>query len=374
MMDAGQYVQVAKIKVIGVGGGGCNDVARMVEEGVQGVEFYVANTDAQILNGTKVQNKIVLGKDLTKGLGAGGDPEIGRKAAQESEEEIRDALKDSDMVFVAAGMGGGTGTGAAPVIAKIAKDLGALTVGVVTKPFTFEGPRRLNQAFEGLKELAANVDSIIVVSNDRLLEVIGGRPLKESFREADNVLRQGVQTITDLIAVPAFINLDFADVRSVMSGKGSALIGIGMARGENKAEEAATRAISSPLLEVSIEGARDAIINVTGGENISLFDANRAVEVIREAVGNDINTIFGIAINENLDDDMIVTVIATGFEESDAQVIQSTGAQPKPAQKSAAASKFEAASRVTAPSSRAVVDDDDDEDGTIPVFLQNRKL
>ena len=188
------------------------------------------------------------------------------------------------------------------------------------------------------------------------------------------MLRQGVQTITDLIAVPAFINLDFADVRSVMSGKGSALIGIGMARGENKAEEAATRAISSPLLEVSIEGARDAIINVTGGENISLFDANRAVEVIREAVGNDINTIFGIAINENLDDDMIVTVIATGFEESDAQVIQSTGAQPKPAQKSAAASKFEAASRVTAPSSRAVVDDDDDEDGTIPVFLQNRKL
>lgn len=372
-MDAGQFVQVAKIKVIGVGGGGCNAVARMVEEGVQGVEFYVANTDAQILNGTKVQNKIVLGKDLTKGLGAGGDPEIGRKAAQESEDEIREALKESDMVFVAAGMGGGTGTGAAPVIAKIAKDLGALTVGVVTKPFTFEGPRRLNQAFEGLKELAANVDSIIVVSNDRLLEVIGGRPLKESFREADNVLRQGVQTITDLIAVPAFINLDFADVRSVMSGKGSALIGIGMARGENKAEEAATRAISSPLLEVSIEGARDAIINVTGGENISLFDANRAVEVIREAVGNDINTIFGIAINENLDDDMIVTVIATGFEESDAQVIQSTGAQPKPVQKSAATTKFEAASRVTAPTSR-VVDDEDDEDGTIPVFLQNRKL
>ena len=354
MMDAGQFVQVAKIKVIGVGGGGCNAVTRMVDEGVQGVEFYVANTDAQTLNGTKIKNKIVIGKELTKGLGAGGNPEVGRKAAQESEEEIREALKDADMVFVAAGMGGGTGTGAAPVIAKIAKDLGALTVGVVTKPFTFEGPRRLSQAFDGLNELSQNVDSIIVVSNDRLLEVIGGRPLKESFREADNVLRQGVQTITDLIAVPAFINLDFADVRSVMSGKGSALIGIGMARGENKAEEAATRAI----------------INVTGGENISLYDANRAVEVIREAVGNDINTIFGIAINENLDDDMIVTVIATGFEESDAQIIQSTS-PVKPVAKPTV-SKFDSSRVGVTP--RTVTEEDEDEDGTIPVFLQNRNI
>ncbi len=370
MMDAEQFVQVAKIKVIGVGGGGCNAVTRMVDEGVQGVEFYVANTDAQTLNGTKIKNKIVIGKELTKGLGAGGNPEVGRKAAQESEEEIREALKDADMVFVAAGMGGGTGTGAAPVIAKIAKDLGALTVGVVTKPFTFEGPRRLSQAFDGLNELSQNVDSIIVVSNDRLLEVIGGRPLKESFREADNVLRQGVQTITDLIAVPAFINLDFADVRSVMSGKGSALIGIGMARGENKAEEAATRAISSPLLEVSIEGAKDAIINVTGGENISLYDANRAVEVIREAVGNDINTIFGIAINENLDDDMIVTVIATGFEESDAQIIQSTS-PVKPVAKPTV-SKFDSSRVGVTP--RTVTEEDEDEDGTIPVFLQNRNI
>ena len=372
MMDAGQFVQVAKIKVIGVGGGGCNAVTRMVEEGVQGVEFYVANTDAQILNGSKIENKIVLGKELTGGLGAGGNPEVGRKAAQESENEIREALKDSDMVFVAAGMGGGTGTGAAPVIAKIAKELGALTVGVVTKPFTFEGPRRLNQAFEGLNELAANVDSIIVVSNDRLLEVIGGRPLKESFREADNVLRQGVQTITDLIAVPAFINLDFADVRSVMSGKGSALIGIGMARGENKAEEAATRAISSPLLEVSIEGARDAIINITGGENLSLFDANRAVEVIREAVGNDINTIFGVAINDNLDDDIIVTVIATGFEEGDAQVIQGTA--PTKPQAKPATPKFESQVRPTQSSRQSLIEDDDDDNDTIPVFLQNRNL
>jgi len=364
MIDAGQFVQVAKIKVIGVGGGGCNAVIRMVEEGVQGVEFYIANTDAQILNSSKIKNKLVLGKDLTKGLGAGGNPEIGRKAALESEADIRAAIGDADMVFVSAGMGGGTGTGAAPVIAKIAKESGALTVGVVTKPFTFEGPRRLLQANDGLSELSENVDSIIIVSNDRLLEVIGGRPLKESFREADNVLRQGVQTITDLIAIPAFINLDFADVREVMSGKGSALIGIGMARGENKAEEAALRAISSPLLEVSIEGAKDAIINVTGGESISLFDANRAVEVIREAVGNDINTIFGIAINENLDDDMIVTVIATGFEENISQAIQST----TPA-KQKTVSKYEANPRIV-----PTQNFDDDDDDTIPVFLQNRKI
>jgi cell division protein FtsZ len=239
---------------------------------------------------------------------------MGRKAAQESEDEIREALKDSDMVFVAAGMGGGTGTGAAPVIAKIAKDLGALTVGVVTKPFTFEGPRRLTQAFEGLNELSQNVDSIIVVSNERLLEVIGGRPLKESFREADNVLRQGVQTITDLIAVPAFINLDFADVRSVMSGKGSALIGIGMAQGENKAKEAAQKAIQSPLLEAQISGAKNAIVNITGGPAITIADSAIAVDYIREAAGSDLNIIYGVAINEAIGENIIVTVIATGFD------------------------------------------------------------
>ena len=367
-MDAGEFMQVARIKVIGVGGGGCNAVARMVEEGVQGVEFYVANTDAQILNSTKIKNKLILGKELTKGLGAGGNPEMGRKAALESEAEIREAIGDADMVFVSAGMGGGTGTGAAPVIAKIAKEAGALTVGIVTKPFTFEGPRRLTQAGDGLSELSENVDSIIVVSNDRLLEVIGGRPIQESFREADNVLRQGVQTITDLIAIPAFINLDFADVREVMSGKGSALIGIGMARGENKAEEAALRAISSPLLEVSVEGAKDAIINVTGGSNISLFDANRAVEIIREAVGNDINTIFGIAINENLDDDMIVTVIATGFEENVSQIIQATtpnSAGVKPV----STSKYGANTAIV-PERRSLEEDGE----VIPSFLKQRKI
>lgn len=311
------FVQVAKIKVIGVGGGGCNAVNRMVTDGVRGVEFYVANTDAQVLKGITGVNKIFLGKDLTHGLGAGGNPEVGRKAAQESENEIREALSDANMVFVAAGMGGGTGTGGAPVIAKIARDLGALTVGVVTSPFTFEGPRRKKQSIAGLEELRKNVDSIIVVSNDRLLEVIGGRPMNEAFREADNVLRQSVQTITDLIAVPAMINLDFADVCSVMKDRGDALIGIGMSDGENKAEEAAKRAVSSPLLDVSITGAKDAIINITGGPSLSLFEASAAFATITEAIGNDVNAIMGVATNDQLDDQIIVTIIATGFEEDE---------------------------------------------------------
>ena len=305
------FVKVAKIKVIGVGGGGNNAVNRMVTDGVKGVDFYVANTDAQVLKGITGVNKIFLGRDITQGLGAGGNPEIGRKAAQESENEIREALADANMVFVAAGMGGGTGTGGAPVVAKTARDLGALTVGVVTSPFTFEGPRRKRQAFAGLEELRKNVDSIIVVSNDRLLEVIGNRPMNEAFREADNILRQSVQTITDLIAIPAMINLDFADVSSVMKDRGDALIGIGMAEGENKAQEAA----SSPLLDVSINGAKDAIVNITGGPSMSLFEASEAFATITEAIGNDVNAIMGVASNDQLDDQIIVTIIATGFEE-----------------------------------------------------------
>ena len=308
------FVKVAKIKVIGVGGGGNNAVNRMVTDGVKGVEFYVANTDAQVLKGITGVNKIFLGKDLTQGLGAGGNPEVGRKAAQESENEIREALADANMVFVAAGMGGGTGTGGAPVIAKIARDLGALTVGVVTSPFTFEGPRRKKQSLAGLEELRKNVDSIIVVSNDRLLEVIGGRPMNEAFREADNILRQSVQTITDLIAIPALINLDFADVKAIMKDRGNALIGIGVGSGENRATDAAKQAVSSPLLETSINGATDAIINVTGGASLTLFEVEEAAEVIRTAANTDINTIFGAVINENLNDEVIVTVIATGFE------------------------------------------------------------
>lgn len=352
------FVKVAKIKVIGVGGGGNNAVNRMVTDGVKGVDFYVANTDAQVLKGITGVNKIFLGKDITQGLGAGGNPEIGRKAAQESENEIREALADANMVFVAAGMGGGTGTGGAPVVAKIARDLGALTVGVVTSPFTFEGPRRKRQAFAGLEELRKNVDSIIVVSNDRLLEVIGNRPMNEAFREADNILRQSVQTITDLIAIPAMINLDFADVSSVMKDRGDALIGIGMAEGENKAQEAAKRAVSSPLLDVSISGAKDAIVNITGGPSMSLFEASEAFATITEAIGNDVNAIMGVASNDQLDDQIIVTIIATGFEED--QPEEEVVVTPKQ-------------TYTVHGNKTATVVEDDDED-PLPGFIRNRKI
>ena len=351
------FVKVAKIKVIGVGGGGNNAVNRMVTDGVKGVEFYVANTDAQVLKGITGVNKIFLGKDLTQGLGAGGNPEVGRKAAQESENEIREALADANMVFVAAGMGGGTGTGGAPVIAKIARDLGALTVGVVTSPFTFEGPRRKKQSLAGLEELRKNVDSIIVVSNDRLLEVIGGRPMNEAFREADNILRQSVQTITDLIAIPALINLDFADVCSVMKDRGDALIGIGMADGENKAQEAAKRAVSSPLLDISIAGAKDAIVNITGGPSMSLFDANEAFATIQESVGEEVNTIMGVATNDQLDDQIIVTIIATGFEEDQPEEEPVTTKQTY---------------TVHGNKTSSVIDDDDED--PLPGFIRNRKI
>lgn len=367
IMEAGfDFEQVARIKVIGVGGGGNNAVNRMVEEGVQGVEFYVANTDVQVLRRSPVENKIILGSDLTKGLGAGGDPEVGKKAALESEAEIRTALEGADMVFIAAGMGGGTGTGAAPVFAKVAREMGALTVAVITKPFTFEGMKRRKQSLSGLDELRQNIDSIIVVSNDRLLQLIGGRPMQEAFREADNVLRQGVQTITDLIAIPAFINLDFADVSAVMKNRGNALIGIGMSSGDDKAKEAAKRAISSPLLEVSVAGAKDAIINVTGGPNISLYDANIALQTITQEVGEDINTYLGIAINENLDDEIIVTVIATGFEEMDEEIdlaattIHKTDEKVEPLTAKFNASAFE--------------DEDDDDSDFPPTFIRNRKI
>ena len=352
------FNQVANIKVFGVGGGGCNAVNRMVSEGVKGVEFYVANTDLQILNISPVENKLVLGREITKGLGAGGDPEMGKRAAQESEQEIREAIKGSDMVFVTTGLGGGTGTGAAPVFAKIAKEEGALTVGIVTKPFTFEGPKRKRAAEAGLVELKQYVDSLIIVSNNNLIEVIGRRPISEAFQAADNVLRQGVQTITDLIAVPALINLDFADVRSIMQNRGAALIGIGMAEGEDKARAAAEKAIQSPLLEAQIQGARNAIVNITGGESITLFDAEDAMGLIREAAGNEVDAIFGVAINEKLGDSIIVTVIATGFED-----VQ---------EEDTAASK---ATSFTAPKQTVnTVEDpaDDDEQEVIPSFFARR--
>ena len=314
---------VAKIKVFGVGGGGCNAVNRMVREGLGGVEFYVANTDLQVLNDSPVENKIMLGREITGGLGVGAKPEIGKKAAQESENEIREAIKGADMVFITAGLGGGTGTGAAPVFAKIASEEGCLTVGVVTKPFRFEGKNRMEKALVGLDEMKKYVDSLIVIANNNLLSVIGRSPIKVAFQAADNVLRQGVQTITDLIAVPAMINLDFADVSTVMKNQGSAIIGVGMADdkdGEDKARVAAERAIQSPLLEAQIAGAKQAIVNITGGNDISLYDAEDAMEYISEAAGNDINAIFGIAINEDLQDQIIVTVIATGFEDTDEDV------------------------------------------------------
>ena len=311
--------QVAKIKVIGVGGGGNNAVNRMIESGVKGVEFIVANTDLQVLNCSKAPTKIQIGENLTGGRGAGAKPEIGREAALESKKELEEALSGADMIFVTCGMGGGTGTGAAPVIANIAQEQGALTVGIVTKPFSFEGKKRMEQAISGLEELKKYVDTLIVIPNDKLRDIIDkSTPLLESFKEVDNVLRRGVQSISDLIAVAGLINLDFADVKTVMEKRGKALIGIGIGVGENRAREAAEQAISSPLLETSISGAHDAIINVTGGNNLTLFEVEEAAETIRNSAKTDMNTIFGAVINENLNDEIIVTVIATGFDDEDA--------------------------------------------------------
>ena len=306
----------AVIKVIGVGGAGNNAVNRMISEGVQGVEFIVANTDTQALRNSEAETKIQLGPKLTKGLGAGSLPEIGLKAAEESEEQIREALVGADLIFVTAGMGGGTGTGAAPVVARIAKELGALTVGVVTRPFSFEGPKRGRYAAEGVAQLKANVDTLVTISNNRLLEIVDKKtPMLEAFREADNVLRQGVQGISDLIIAPGYVNLDFADVKTVMKDQGSALMGIGVASGENRTAEATKKAISSPLLEVSIDGAEQILLNITGGSDLTLFEAQDASDIVAAAATNDVNIIFGTSINENLGDEVIVTVIATGIDE-----------------------------------------------------------
>lgn len=309
--------QLAKIKVIGVGGGGGNAINRMVESGVKGVEFIAANTDLQVLNSSKADVKIQIGSNLTDGLGAGARPEIGKEAALESKKEIEDALVGADMIFITAGMGGGTGTGAAPVIAEIAQSLGALTVAIVTKPFSFEGRRRMDNALAGIEELRSHVDTLIVIPNDRLREIIDKTtPMIEAFKEVDNVLRRSVQSISDLIAVVGLVNLDFADVKAVMEKSGHAIIGIGIGMGEERAIEAAKQAVSSPLLEIPITGATDAIINITGGVNLTLFEAEQAAEVVRAAAGTDINTIFGSVINENLSDEVIVTVIATGFDKA----------------------------------------------------------
>ncbi len=314
MFGALEMDQLAKIKVIGIGGGGGNAINSMVESGVKGVEFIAANTDLQVLNTSKADVKIQLGKT---GLGAGANPQVGKEAAVEAKKEIEEALKGADMVFITCGMGGGTGSGAAPIVAEIAQGLGALTVAIVTKPFTFEGRRRMENALTYLEELQKHVDTLIVIPNDRLREIIDKTtPMLEAFKEVDNVLRRGVQSITDLIAVVGLVNLDFADVKAVMEKSGHAIIGIGIGMGEERAIEAAKQAVSSPLLETSISGATDAIINITGGLNLTLFEAEQAAEVVRAAANTDINTIFGSVINENLTDEVIVTVIATGFDKN----------------------------------------------------------
>ncbi|MCX8130342.1 MAG: cell division protein FtsZ [Clostridia bacterium] len=307
--------QFAQIKVIGVGGGGNNAVNRMITAGLRGVEFIAVNTDKQALFLSKANTKIQIGDKLTKGLGAGANPEIGEKAANESRDEIAQSIKGADMVFVTAGMGGGTGTGAAPVVAQVAKEMGILTVGVVTKPFMFEGRKRMQHAERGVENLKAAVDTLVTIPNDRLLQVAEKKTsMVDAFRIADDVLRQGVQGISDLIAVPGLINLDFADVRTIMFNTGLAHMGIGRASGENKAEEAARQAIHSPLLETSIEGARGVLVNITGGVDLGLFEANTAVEMIQKSADPDANIIFGASIDENLKDELLITVIATGFD------------------------------------------------------------
>ncbi|NLY42431.1 MAG: cell division protein FtsZ [Clostridiaceae bacterium] len=310
--DMGNFAQ---IKVVGVGGGGNNAVNRMIAAGLKGIEFIAINTDKQALLLSKASHKIQIGEKLTKGLGAGANPEIGHKAAEESKDEVAQALKGSDMVFVTAGMGGGTGTGGAPVVASVAKEMGILTVGVVTKPFTFEGRQRMINAEKGIMELKECVDTLVTIPNDRLLQISEKKiSFVEAFKMADDVLRQGVQGISDLIAVPGLVNLDFADVKTIMEETGYAHMGIGRAAGDNKAEEAARQAIHSPLLETSIEGARRVLLNITGGSDLGLFEVNAAAELVQKSADPDANIIFGAVIDEKLQDEIVITVIATGFD------------------------------------------------------------
>ena len=323
--------QGAVIKVIGVGGGGGNAINRMVDEGVTGVEFIAANTDVQALSSTKAETVIQLGPKLTRGLGAGGQPEVGRKAAEESEETLTAAISGADMVFITAGMGGGSGTGAAPVIARIAKDLGALTVGVVTRPFGFEGSKRGQFAVEGINQLREHVDTLLIISNNNLLEIVDKKtPLLEALSEADNVLRQGVQGITDLITNPGLINLDFADVKTVMANKGNALMGIGIGSGEERVVEAARKAIYSPLLETTIDGAEDVIVNVTGGLDLTLIEAEEASEIVNQAAGQGVNIWLGTSIDENMKDEIRVTVVATGVRQENVEKVVGVKTSNKP--------------------------------------------
>ena len=356
---------LAVIKVVGIGGGGVNAVNRMIDAGLRGVEFIAVNTDAQALLMSDADVKLDIGRELTRGLGAGSDPEVGAQAAEAHRDEIEEVLKGADMVFITAGKGGGTGTGAAPVIAEIAKEeVGALTVGVVTKPFEFEGRRRMQQAEDGIEKLRAEVDTLLVVPNEKLLQVVERREsVLEAFRKADDILRQGVQGITDLITVPGLINLDFADVRTIMHDAGSALMGIGEAGGENRAAEAAQQAISSPLLEQSVEGATGILLNITGGGDLGLFEVNEAAEIIQNAADPNSNIIFGAVVDDGLDDNVRVTVIATGFEGARSRPLfseDSTGRRREPRRRDVSLDEGQR-------SSLSISDDDID----IPEFLKD---
>ncbi|WP_304507920.1 cell division protein FtsZ [Anaerotignum sp.] len=361
---------MAQIKVIGVGGGGNNAVDRMIEDGLDGVEFISINTDGQALSKARATTKIQIGEKLTKGLGAGGNPEIGEKSVEETQDDIAQALRGSDMVFITAGMGGGTGTGAAPRIASISKELGILTVGVVTKPFNFEGKKRMSNAEKGIMELKKNVDTLVIIPNQRLLSIIDKKTtLTEAFKKADEILRQGVQGIADLISKPGVINLDFADVRTVMANKGVAHMGIGHASGENKAEIAAKMAIQSPLLETTIEGAKSVLINFSGDMNLGLLETEEAADLIREAIDPDAEIIFGTTINEELEDEVIVTVIATGLDgEMPVPEVKKPEAVPEPEEEAKEEQEEEARPR------RFADLDDFESEIKIPDFLTRKKF
>jgi cell division protein FtsZ len=363
-----QLESFAKIKVVGVGGGGCNAVDRMIDEGLQGVDFIAINTDAQALMLSKASTRVRIGEKLTRGLGSGGDPETGRKAAEESAEDLYNVLKGSDMVFITAGMGGGTGTGAAATVSQIAKEVNSLTIGVVTRPFTFEGSRRIQSAEAGISKLKEQADTLIVIPNDRLLQIVDKRAnLQDAFKLADDVLRQGVQGISELITVPGLINLDFADVRTIMSEGGAALMAVGVGKGEDGARVAAEQAISSQLLDITIDGARGILFNVTGGSDLTLFEVNQAAAIIKETAHPDVNLIFGAVIDPSLKDEVHITVIATGFER--------TGVPHRRAEPATKENKERPAQSVNVPSQaghefqpRAF----NTEDLDIPTFLRNR--
>lgn len=360
---------VARIKVIGVGGGGCNAVNRMISSGLSGIEFWSVNTDAQALSNTKINNALQIGQKLTRGLGAGGNPAIGQKAAEESRDELSACLEEADLVFITAGMGGGTGTGAAPIVAEVAKEAGALTVGVVTRPFTFEGRRRMNQAEEGIAALQGRVDTLIVIPNDKLLTVISEQtPVQEAFRTADDILRQGVQGISDIITIPGLVNVDFADVRAIMADAGTALMGIGIGSGKSRAREAAIAAISSPLLEASIDGASGAVFNVTGGTDLTLHEVNAAAEIIYEGVDPNANIIFGAVLDERMQGEVRITVIATGFNTRSIGQLDSEAARVTPFKRNNLTQPFNAPTSDPSGSS-----DPGPGSLNIPEFLQRRR-